>query len=406
MDSLHSLISRYGEPDALIDHHDPHSNRYAIWGWDDVFVIPDTEQSVAGLISGYDGVNSLQGRLDLWKNHSEKISAVGWVSYDAKNIFYPNIPFKKTDGEIPVMWFGKPGIVKAYSLDEDVDERPESRSGLQVIPDQISVETYFRDLSTIRTNLEQGNVYQVNYTFPRKFKVTENPFDLYLNLRKSARPANGMFIRTDGLSILSLSPERFIRTTGRHIETFPIKGTRKRCDEPGRDRALAEELQKSEKDRAEHLMIVDLMRNDIGKICSFGSVKVDGLFGIHSFPTVHHMISRVYGLLKPDIRIRDIFKAVFPGGSVTGAPKESAMHIIDELENYSRGMYTGSTGYVTPVGDIDFNIAIRTMTVKNGIGTYPVGGGIVWDSDPVDEWNEAIQKSKILSPLIEDKNEI
>ncbi|MFQ6610423.1 MAG: chorismate-binding protein [Fidelibacterota bacterium] len=163
------------------------------------------------------------------------------------------------------------------------------------------------------------------------------------------------------------------------------------------DELLANQLSCSEKDRAEHLMIVDLMRNDLGKICQYGSVKVEDLFKIHSFPTVHHMISRVYGELRQNTTEMDIFRATFPGGSITGAPKESAMKIIDELEEYSRGIYTGSLGYITSGGDMDFNIAIRTMTVRNGKGIYPVGGGIVWDSDPEKEWDEAIQKSKILS---------
>ena len=153
----------------------------------------------------------------------------------------------------------------------------------------------------------------------------------------------------------------------------------------------------SEKDRAEHIMIVDLIRNDLGKICKFGSVNVKNLFGVKSFNTIHHMVTEVIGELKPKINETDIFKALFPGGSITGAPKQRAIEIIDEIENYSRGLYTGAMGIILNNGDMIFNIAIRTLTLKNNLIKYPVGGGIVWDSDPDDERMEAIQKSKILS---------
>ena len=164
------------------------------------------------------------------------------------------------------------------------------------------------------------------------------------------------------------------------------------------DESLASELYRSEKDRAEHLMIVDLIRNDIGKVCEFGSINVKDLYKIHSFETVHQMVSQVYGKLRTSINETDIIKALFPGGSITGAPKEQSMKIIDSLENYQRGIYTGALGSIFSNGDMDFNIGIRTMTVQDGIGNYPVGGGIIWDSDPLEEWHEAQQKSKIFIP--------
>ena len=165
------------------------------------------------------------------------------------------------------------------------------------------------------------------------------------------------------------------------------------------DKQLASELSSSIKDKAEHLVIVDLIRNDLGKICKYGSIKVDNLYNIHSFKTVHQMISCVYGELLNNLSEIEIIKALFPGGSITGAPKEKSMEIIDSLENYQRGIYTGSIGFIKANGEMDFNIAIRTMTVKNNIGIYPVGGGIVWDSDSLEEWQEAHQKGAILKPF-------
>ena len=162
------------------------------------------------------------------------------------------------------------------------------------------------------------------------------------------------------------------------------------------DEALKLELKKSKKDRAEHVMIVDLIRNDMGKICEFGSINTKNLFDIKSFNTIHHMVTDVTGNLNKDISEIDILKALFPGGSITGAPKQRAIEIIDQIENYSRGIYTGSMGVIANNGDMIFNIAIRTLTLENDQIEYPVGGGIVWDSDPDEERLEAIQKSKIL----------
>ena len=156
------------------------------------------------------------------------------------------------------------------------------------------------------------------------------------------------------------------------------------------------ELMNSEKDKAEHLMIVDLIRNDLGKICKYGSIKVNDLFHVKSFNTVHHMVSDINGTLKDNINETNIFEALFPGGSITGAPKQRAIEIIDEIENYSRGIYTGAMGIISNNGDMIFNIAIRTLTLENQKVEYPVGGGVVWDSTAKGEREEAIQKSKIL----------
>ena len=213
-----------------------------------------------------------------------------------------------------------------------------------------------------------------------------------------------MYLNQHDLQILSFSPERFFRTLGLEIESFPMKGTCPRAKDIVQDKFLADKLYHSSKNRAEHLMIVDLLRNDLGKVCKYGSVEVNDLYSIHSFETVHQMVSRVFGRLQNHINETDIIKALFPGGSITGAPKERSMEIIDTLEGYQRGIYTGGMGYIKKNGNMDFNITIRTMTIKNNKGIYPVGGGIVWDSDPLDEWREAHQKSKIFSPFIQKRD--
>ena len=255
----------------------------------------------------------------------------------------------------------------------------------------------------IKCFLEKGDVYQVNYTYPKIFNSNINPFDLYQNLRNTARPPYGWFLDLNSVNILSFSPERFFKVSSGKITTTPIKGTSERSFNPTVDKKLAEELFHSKKDRAEHLMIVDLLRNDLGKICKFGSINVKDLYKVKSFETVHHMVTKINGYLKNNISELDIISSMFPGGSITGAPKEKAMEIIDSLENYSRGIYTGTIGYITNKGDMDFNIAIRTMTIKKNIAIYPVGGGIVWDSKPKEEWNETNTKTKILNYIIEKK---
>ena len=221
-----------------------------------------------------------------------------------------------------------------------------------------------------------------------------------MSLREISKPLCGIYINAEKFQLLSASPERFFKTNDKIIKTYPIKGTRKRSQNPIEDRQIAKELFHSQKDRAEHLMIVDLLRNDLGRICNFGSVETKNLYKIESFETVHHMVTEVMGNLKSDVTESSIMSALFPGGSITGAPKERALEIIDSVEDYNRNFYTGALGYISPNGNMDMNIAIRTMTIADSKGVYPVGGGIVWDSDPKSEWEEAHHKGAIIDKLI------
>ena len=221
-------------------------------------------------------------------------------------------------------------------------------------------------------------------------------FDLYLSLLKTANPSYSAYLNWNSKTYLSMSPENFFTKINHKISSYPIKGTRMRSNVDSEDIKLKIELMNSEKDKAEHLMIVDLIRNDLGKICQYGSIKVNDLFHVKSFNTVHHMVSDINGTLKDNINETNIFEALFPGGSITGAPKQRAIEIIDQIENYSRGLYTGAMGIISNNGDMIFNIAIRTLTLENQKAEYPVGGGVVWDSTAKGEREEAIQKSKIL----------
>ena len=397
MHNLHYLIEKFGPPDALIDHWDTSSNRFAIWGFKEEFVIDNVGRSLMnGKLIDAPPMEAWQVTLNSWKSCDEKLSAVGYISYDLKNLLFPHIQFKHPDASPPLLWFGKPIHVETY----DIIETGQQPSPMIHLEKDIPLPTeYETSIRKIKKHLMNGDSYQINFTQSKQYRLNENPLDLYLAMRETIHPHYGMYLNLDKLQVLSFSPERFFCTSGRVIESFPMKGTRPRSNDIVRDELLAGELYQSEKDRAEHLMIVDLIRNDIGKICDYGSVSVEDLYGIHSFETVHQMVSRVYGKLLDAISETNIIKALFPGGSITGAPKERSMEIIENLEGYQRGIYTGSLGYIQNNGDMDFNIAIRTMTVQDDKGIYPVGGGIVWDSDPLDEWQEAQQKSKILSPF-------
>ncbi len=242
-----------------------------------------------------------------------------------------------------------------------------------------------------------GDIYQVNLTFALGAKARGAAEALYEALRRQQPVGHGAFVDLGvGPRILSRSPELFFRTAaGGRIETAPMKGTALRDPNPARDNALRQELATSEKNRAENLMIVDLLRNDLSRICEVGSVRVPELYQIESYATVHQMISRVTGQLLPDTSLPDILRALFPCGSITGAPKIRAMEIIRALEPCPRGVYCGAIGWAGPDGRAEFNVAIRTLSLfDDGEVVLNVGGGIVHDSTAEGEYEEALWKAR------------
>jgi para-aminobenzoate synthetase component 1 len=256
--------------------------------------------------------------------------------------------------------------------------------------------TYAAAIARIKAYIASGDVYQVNLTQRFSTPLPCPPFALYERLRARSAAPFASYLNFGSVQIASSSPERFLRVHGRHVETRPIKGTRRRDAAPAADTRLASELLASPKDRAELLMIVDLERNDLGRVCEYGSVRVDDLWHLESHPTVHHLVANVSGTLRPGCDVIDCLRATFPGGSITGAPKIRAMQIIDELEPHRRHVYTGAIGYIGFDGDCDLNIAIRTLTCTGGHAYYSVGGGIVWDSDPAAEYQETLDKGRAL----------
>ncbi len=381
-------LEKYGTPDAIFFSYNK-NQFFSIWGFDDIYSISKNQLIEKNII------NNFQNKITEWKKESEEIAAVGFLSYDSKNIFFPKGNFKNINSDVPLIWFGKPRMIKKIHKSDLINLKTK-KSVLNKIIDVPDIKYYNQIIAKIKNYLKSGDVYQINYTQPIILELIGKEFDLYLSLLKTANTSYSAYLNLNSKTYLSMSPENFFTKINDKISSYPIKGTRMRSNIDSEDIDLKIELMNSEKDKAEHLMIVDLIRNDLGKICQYGSIKVNDLFHVKSFNTVHHMVSDINGTLKDNINETNIFEALFPGGSITGAPKQRAIEIIDQIENYSRGIYTGAMGIISNNGDMIFNIAIRTLTLENQNAEYPVGGGVVWDSTAKGEREEAIQKSKIL----------
>jgi para-aminobenzoate synthetase component 1 len=253
---------------------------------------------------------------------------------------------------------------------------------------------YLSAVARVREYILAGDIFQANLSQRFEAPLREEPWSLYRRLRRMNPAAFGAYMDCGDFQVLSVSPERFLRLTGARVETRPIKGTRPRGLGPMHDALLGQVLTESDKDRAENVMIVDLLRNDLSRVCRPGSVRVPELFSLEHHPTVHHLVSTVVGELEPGADAVALLRATFPGGSITGAPKVRAMEIIAELEPTRRGVYCGSLGYLGADGEMDTSIAIRTCVTRGDCVYFQAGGGIVADSDPEQEYRETLDKAR------------
>jgi para-aminobenzoate synthetase component 1 len=263
---------------------------------------------------------------------------------------------------------------------------------------------YLDAVARVREYIVAGDIFQANLSQRFQSRWAEPPFHLYRRLRQQNPAPFAAYLGFGDLAVLSASPERFLRLDEdrRRIETRPIKGTRPRGLGPMHDAALGRALAESEKDRAENVMIVDLLRNDLSRVCRPGTVRVPELFALEHHPTVHHLVSTVVGEIEPGSGAVELIRAAFPGGSITGAPKVRAMEIIAELEPTQRGVYCGSIGYVSATGAMDTSIVIRTFLALGGRVYFQAGGGIVADSDPELEYGETLDKARgLIETLVE-----
>ena len=269
----------------------------------------------------------------------------------------------------------------------------EAYKSTSIIKSNMTAKQYAEKFAVIKSYIGAGDCYQVNLAQRFMVNVEGDPWQGYMTLRKINPSPFAAYINIPGCNVLSVSPERFLRVNNNLVQTKPIKGTRPRSQDKSKDNELKEELKNSIKDRAENLMIVDLLRNDLSKCCEVNSVKVTKLFDVESFPTVHHLVSTIEGRLPKKTSLVELLRESFPGGSITGAPKIRAMEIIEELEPHRRGLYCGSIGYIGFNRRMDTNIAIRTIIQKDDIAYFYAGGGLVWDSSLDEEYQETYDKA-------------
>lgn len=293
--------------------------------------------------------------------------------------------------EVPLIHFGV--FDAPQPLTAEVIETP---AELDQLSPQWSAQKYGQAFSVVHDYIGAGDIYQVNLTFPIATRSTTSSDVLYAGLKQRQVVPHGALVDLDGVALLSRSPELFFKlSSDGELKTKPMKGTAPRGKTPAEDDALRDGLQASEKNRAENLMIVDLLRNDMSRVSEIGSVKVPELFTVQRFATLHQMTSTITSKVVDGTNIKDLFMALFPCGSITGAPKVRAMEIIAEIETQPRDAYCGSIGWIAPDGAMEFNVAIRTLMYRaDGSVQLNVGGGVVYDSTAQDEYDEALLKAQ------------
>jgi para-aminobenzoate synthetase / 4-amino-4-deoxychorismate lyase len=327
--------------------------------------------------------------------------AAGYVAYEAAPAFEPRMRVRG-GARLPLLWFGLyegPAASTSTSAAASIS-RSGSVGDLRGADWRLEVERdgYDAAVGAVREAIAAGRTYQVNLTARLRGELRGDPAELYESLRRAQGAGYHALLDLGGQTIVSVSPELFFRTAGRRIETRPMKGTRPRGRWPEEDEGLAADLASSEKDRAENLMIVDLLRNDLGRVCETGSVQVPRLYDVERYRTVWQLTSTVEGRLRPGVGLTELLTALFPCGSVTGAPKISTMEIIASLESSPREVYCGAIGMIRPDGDMVFSVPIRTVWWDGATGAaeYGTGGGIVWDSTADAEYDELLAKAVVV----------
>lgn len=417
--------------------------RYSFVAWDPFLVVKSTGNTITVNFAGrekkittdpLDYINMLFRRYAVHyrRDHTPFIGgAIGYFGYELKNqieklpqtatadLGFPEMYLAFYDWALTIDEFSKRAYMSVINFDSgllgplerkmkarrkaimDILEKPTAsepeQSGGAVVAENLvsnfTQEEYVAAVGRVKEYIAAGDIYQVNLSQRFSADLHCSPQAFYAKLNEMNPAPYSAFLYFDDKAVVCSSPERFLTKRGAEIETRPIKGTRPRGETPERDAELGAELLAAEKDNAELAMIVDLERNDLGKVCEFGSVIVEKAAELEMFPTVYHLVATVTGQVRSNVNIAELLKATFPGGSITGAPKIRAMEIIDELEPSCRSVYTGAIGYLGFNGDLDLNIVIRTSLFENGKIYFQVGGGIVADSSPEAEYQETLDKA-------------
>ena len=349
----------------------------------------------------------------------------GHISYDFKNALHPKLGAAPGTQTYPDFYVFVPETVCSINREQtelvietfgDADlvyqqimaaSKPEREVPVLSFTSETSKETYLGTIDTLRKHIADGDCYEINYCTKGycEHAVVE-PLSVFRALNELSPAPFAAYYRLNDRYMMCASPERYLRNEGGIITTQPIKGTARRGGDELSDKVIMESLRASIKERAENVMIVDLVRNDLARSCEVGSVQVDELFGIYTYPQVHQMISTVSGKLRADMRFTDAIRYSFPMGSMTGAPKHKVMQLIDQYEQDSRGLFSGSVGYISPHGDFDFNVVIRSLFYNAATRYlhYQTGGAITFDSDPDQEWEELRLKAWALERIFTRKS--
>lgn len=391
---------------------------------DAIFLLEDDNRKLLAIGE----VNAAHGNIsdcsDFIKKHRGDY-IFGFISYDAKNQIESLSSSNPSLVDFPELYFCVPEVVieinseGAVYLKGERKERTEAIlskftdhqesdriNGQAALVPRIEKEEYLEKVSKLQEHIQYGDIYEV--TFCQEFyanNVKIDPFQTYCQLSKLTQAPFRCFVQHNSSYLMSGSPERFMKKKRDRIISQPIKGTSRRGHDDKTDQENKQYLLKSSKEKAENVMIVDLVRNDLSRIAKRNSVHVDELFGVYSFRTVHQLISTVSAQLKNGTDFKDILRAMFPMGSMTGAPKVSAMQLIEKYESFKRGMFSGSVGYISPDGDFDFNVVIRSILYdeKRGNISCPVGGAITIQSNPEDEYEECLLKAEALKKALNSK---
>ena len=372
-----------------------------------------------------DTFETLRKYLDIYKSDRCKFpqfgGCIGYFAYDLVNEIevLPNMNPDDINTDDMIICFYENGIVidgdNVSFANEHSKNEFEKSKGFRISPksyfdkapeikSNFTRQEYIEMVEKARNYIYEGDIFQVNLSQRFQTNIQEEPIETFLRLRKTSAAPFSAFLNFGNVQVISNSPERFMKIENARIETKPIKGTFPRGSNEAEDAMNMQLLSESAKDKAELTMIVDLERNDLGRVCKFGSVTVEKHIEIEAYANVFHGVSTVSGELREDVNFIDCLLATFPGGSITGAPKVRAMEIIEELEPVKRGIYTGAIGYIGFDGYVDLNVAIRTIVIKDGVANFNVGGGIVWDSNPESEYKETLDKGKMIMEVLTHAN--
>lgn len=400
--------------ESQLDDHP--SSRYIIYATDPSVIIQARGKQVTIEVNGrtnrlshnpWDALKKVRHDYPGWY--------VGYLGYDLKN-HIENLTSGNTDlTGAPDLFFFQPGTLLIYDrlkenlsicrgVSEDIDGSEIGDPGeieIEGLRSLTGTDLYLKKISDVKELIREGEFYEINLSHVLKGRLRGNGFNLYKRMKNTGPVPFASYLRWDQFEICCASPERFLCRQGERVFSQPIKGTAPRKGDKKDDEIIRERLLSSDKDRAENLMIVDLVRHDLSKISIPGTVRVPGLLELQSFETVHQLISTIECKVEHDRDSVEILKACFPMGSMTGAPKIRAMQVIDEFEDYKRGIYSGAIGYIRPDNNFDFNVVIRTAILKKGNLFYPVGGAITSDSVPEEELEETFIKARALTNVTE-----